>query len=70
MSEPAEDPDMREAVNELGDALADALLGASPAEVQRVINAIGAFIDMRIVMAMEEMAGRVAAGANVPPPAA
>ncbi|MCD2183322.1 hypothetical protein [Rhizobium sp. GN54] len=55
-----EDADESEAVNELGRALDEALLGASSAEVQRVIDAIAALVDVRIAQAAEFAADRLA----------
>ena len=60
MNDSADDPDLKEAVTELGNALDAALLGASSSEVQRIIDAIGNLIDVRIAIFAELAADRFA----------
>lgn len=64
MADEASDPDMKEAVNALGNALEAALLGASASEVQAVIDAIGDLVDIRIAMFAELAANRAEAHAR------
>ncbi|MDW9726320.1 hypothetical protein GOB91_29165 [Sinorhizobium meliloti] len=52
------DEDMKEAVNELGNALSDALLWAEKKEVQRLIEAIDALVQVRIAQFAELAADR------------
>lgn len=52
------DEDLKEAANELGNALQDALLWADKAEVQRVIDAIDALVQVRIAKFAELAADR------------
>lgn len=58
MTEQANDEDLKEAVNELGQALSDALLWAEKREVQRVIDAVDALIQVRIARFAELAADR------------
>lgn len=61
MIEPKEDEDMNLAVNELGAALDEVLLGASSSEVLRVIEAIDNVIDVKLAQFIEALADQASA---------
>lgn len=61
MPTPSVDEDMKEAINELGNALAAAMPGASASEVQRIIDSVGMVIDVKTAQFVELLADRAEA---------
>jgi len=55
-SKTKQDDDAQAAANELGAALDEVLLGCSLEEIQRVMDAIGAIIDIKLAQFAELMA--------------
>lgn len=60
MSDPKIDPDMQQAVNDLGNALSAAAPGATSSDILAVIDAIDTLMDVKIAQFIEMAADRVA----------